>query len=67
MSSWVFIVIRDNIVEQTRGFDDYWKGCAFTDNHIRYIDSQMIEKDMPAYNRGEFYKKDNLTIGLYKT
>jgi hypothetical protein len=66
MSSWVFIVVRDNLVEQTRLFADFWVGCAFADNFIRSIDKSMVDRDMPAYNRGEFYKKDNLSVGLYK-
>ena len=67
MSSWVFIVVRNNVVEQTRAFADFWKGCAFTDNFIRSIDSSMTDKSMPAYNRGEFYNKENLSVGLYKS
>jgi lipopolysaccharide biosynthesis protein len=66
MSSWVFIVVRNNVVEQTRLFADFWVGCAFTDNFIRSIDKSMTDKTMPAYNRGEFYKKDDLSVGLYK-
>lgn len=67
MSNWTFIVVRDNMVEQTKNFDDFWKGCAFTDNFIRSIDRSMTNKDMPAYNRGEFYSKENLSVGLYKS
>jgi hypothetical protein len=66
MSSWVFIVVRNNLVEQTKLFADFWVGCAFADNFIRSIDKSMVDSDMPAYNRGEFYKKDNLSVGLYK-
>ena len=66
MSSWVFIVVRNNVVEQVRGFHDFWIGCAFTDNFIRSIDPSMTDKEMPAYNRGETYKKDDLTVGMYK-
>lgn len=62
--NWTFIVVRDNIVEQTKVFDDFWKGCEYTDNFIRSIDPNM--PDMPSYNRGEYYRDNDLTVGLYK-
>ena len=61
--NWTFIVIRDNTVEQIKSFSDFWAGCEYTDNFIRSIDPDMT--DMPAYNRGEHYHKDDLTVGLY--
>ena len=61
--NWTFLVIRDNSVEQIRSFSDFWAGCEYTDNFIRSIDPNMV--DMPAYNRGEHYHRDDLTVGLY--
>lgn len=62
--NWVFVVVRDNCVEQIKTFDNFWIGQKFTDSFISKIDPKL--KDMPAYNRGENYKNENLTIGLYK-
>ena len=62
--NWVFIVCRNNSVEQVRTFKDFWEGAAFTDNFIKRIEPGV--GDLPAYNRGESYKNDDLTVGLYK-
>jgi hypothetical protein len=65
---WVFIVIRDNTVEKIKFFDDFWKGADFTDQFISMIDPTLKERNggFPAYNRGEYYTMDTLTIGLFK-
>jgi len=67
---WTFIVVRDNSIEQVRTFSDFWAGCDYTDNFISKVDPDFADgtskKPFPAYNRGESYRKDNLTIGLYK-
>jgi hypothetical protein len=67
--SWTFVVVRDNTVEQTKVFEDFWAGAEFTDAFIKNVDSEMpdVSKGFPAYNRGEYYKKDNLSVGLYKS
>ena len=66
--SWTFVVVRDNSVEQTKIFSDFWEGCSYTDDFIRKVDDNFANGSIgfPAYNRGEYYKKDDLTIGLYK-
>lgn len=63
--NWIFIVCRENNIEQTKVFKDFWDGAKFTDNFISSIDESV--KDFPAYNRNENYRNGNLTIGLYKS
>lgn len=67
--NWTFVVVRNNIVEQTKSFRDFWEGCSHTDDFIRHIDNNYANGSIafPAYNRGEFYNKDSLTVGLYKS
>lgn len=62
--NWIFIVCRDNSVEQVKTFKDFWEGANFTDNFIKRIEPGV--GDLPAYNRGENYKNGDLTVGLYK-
>lgn len=62
--NWVFIVTRDNVVEQVKVFKDFWEGANFADNFIKRIEPSL--PFFPAYNRGENYKNGNLTIGVYK-
>jgi len=68
MMNWSFIVVRNNVVEQTKTFSDFWEGAKHTDNFIAKIDENFGNGSLsfPAYNRGEFYRKDDLTVGLYK-
>ena len=61
---WIFIICRENSIEQVKIFNDYWEGAKFTDNIIQRLEPKL--SDLPAYNRGENYKNNNLTIGLYK-
>ena len=65
---WVFIVIRNNTVEKVKFFEDFWEGADFTDQFITMIDPTINERNggLPAYNRGESYKTDDLTIGLFR-
>lgn len=63
--NWVFIVIRDNTVEQVKVFKDFWEGATFTDNFIKRVEPDLSY--LPAYNRGESYSNGNLTIGLYSS
>lgn len=68
--NWVFVVVRDNSVEQTRSFDDFWTGAEFTDAFIKNLDPDTFGPNslgFPAYNRGEYYRKNDLTVGLYKS
>ena len=64
MMSWVFIVIRDCNVEQVKIFKDFWEGSEYADNFIKRIEPGLAF--YPAYNRDEYYRNDNLTVGLYK-
>lgn len=65
--SWIFVVVRDNSVEQTRYFKDFFNGQIFTDNFIKQIDPEFTSNNLPDYIKNEYYKKDNLTIGLYQS
>lgn len=64
--NWTFIVVRDNIVEQAKTFSDFWEGCKHTDAFIKAIDPNF-HGNFPIYNRNENYRKDDLTVGLYKS
>lgn len=72
--NWTFVVVRNNLVEQIKVFSDFWKGAEYTDNFIRSIDDDFANKNeepvsflgFPAYNRNEYYRKNDLTVGLYK-
>jgi hypothetical protein len=61
--NWAFIVIRDNKVEQIKIFNEFWSGCKYADDFIRNIDPNIVF--LPAYNRGENYKGENFSVGLY--
>lgn len=61
--NWAFIVVRDNSVEQVKIFNDFWEGCKHTDDFIKSIDPNI--EMLPAYNRGQNYKNENLSVGLY--
>lgn len=61
--NWIFIVCRDNSVEQVKVFKDFWEGATFTDNFIKRVEPGV--GSLPAYNRGENYKNNDLTVGLY--
>lgn len=60
---WIFVCVRNNCVEKIRGFADYAIGSNFTDSFIRSI-NPTIEKT-PIYYEGEFYKDEDVTVGLY--
>jgi len=63
--NWTFIVVRNNVVEQVRTFDDFSKGVKFTNDFIKSIDPNF-HGDFPIYNHDENYRNGDLTIGLYK-
>jgi hypothetical protein len=62
--NWVFIVARNNSIEQVKMFKDYWSGASYTDSFIRNINPNMV--DTPFYNRNESYVENDLSVGLYK-
>lgn len=66
--SWTFIVVRDNSVERVKTFTDFWEGASYTDDFIRHIDDNFANGSVtfPAYNRNEFYRHNDLSVGLYK-
>ena len=33
--NWVFVVVRNNSVEQVKVFKDFWEGANFADNFIK--------------------------------
>jgi hypothetical protein len=61
---WVFVVTRENRVEQTKIFNDFWEGCKFVDEFIKNIEPSI--QDFPVYQRGEFYNNGEICVGLYK-
>jgi hypothetical protein len=63
--TWIFIVSRNSCIERVKTFNDYWEGSKFTDKFIYGIDPNIVT--YPSYNRDENYRKDDLTIGLYKS
>ena len=63
--NWIFIAVRNSSVEQTKVFSDFWEGAEYADNFIKRIDLDF-HGNFPAYNRNEYYRRDDLTVGLYK-
>lgn len=61
--NWIFIVCRNNTVERSKIFKDFWSGASFTDAFILNINPMA---NTPEYNKGEYYRDDELTVGLYK-
>lgn len=62
---WTVIMTRDNIVEHSRVFHNYWHGANYADTLIqKYFPDQT---DFPSYHKGERFEKDGLIIGVYKS
>jgi len=61
---WAFIVCRENCVEHFKFFDDYFEGEQYANEFIKKINPEIT--DMPRYRQNEFFRNDNLTVGLYK-
>lgn len=61
---WAFIVCRDNCVETIKLFEAYFEGEKYSDIFIRGVDPNL--KEMPKYRQNEFFKNEELSIGLYK-
>ena len=62
--TWAFLVIRDNAVANIKGFSDYWEASKFADSYIKNNLGVDIET-YPAYNKGENYSKENISVGVY--
>ena len=62
---WVFVVVKDNLVEKTTVFDDYFEGELHTNEFLRLACG--VEEDFPEYRKGISYKsQDGLSVGYYK-
>jgi hypothetical protein len=65
MMRWVFVVVKDNLVEKTKVFDDYFEGELHTNEFLRLACG--VEEDFPEYRKGVSYKsQDGLSVGYYK-
>lgn len=64
MTSWVFLVVKENIVTNIKGFSNYWDAAKFADSYIKNSLGVAMEK-YPSYNKGENYIQDNISIGVY--
>lgn len=69
MKRWVFIAVRDNVVESVKVFDNYKLGSNYTNDFILSIvtERHKFMSYYPIYMLGEFFEDedDNLKIGLY--
>lgn len=61
---WAFIVCRENSVDRVRIFEDYFEGEQFANNFISQINPDI--KEFPKYRQSEFYRNDDISIGLYR-
>lgn len=62
--SYVFIVVRDGVVETVKVFKDASDAVPFTDNFIMNIDKTIVFATLPRYSDNESYSKDGLSISL---
>jgi hypothetical protein len=63
--NYVFIVVRNNVVETVKVFTEMTDAIMFTDNFIMECDKAIRVGDLPKYHSGESYSKDGLTVGLH--
>jgi hypothetical protein len=63
--NYVFVVVRNNVVENLVVFKDASEAVPYTDNFIMNIDKTITFANLPRYSNNESYSKDGLTIGLY--
>ena len=63
--SYVFIVVRDGVVETVKVFKDASDAVPYTDNFIMNVDNSITFANLPRYSDNESYSKDGLTISLY--
>jgi hypothetical protein len=62
--NYVFIVMRNNVVETVKVFKDASDAVPYTDNFIMNIDKTITFANLPRYSDNESYSKDGLTISL---
>ena len=62
--SYVFIVVRDGVVETVKVFKDASEAVPYTDNFIMNIDKTIVFANLPCYSVNESYSKNGLTISL---
>jgi len=63
--SYVFVVVRDGVVETVKVFKDASEAVPYADNFIMNIDKTITFANLPRYSNNESYSKDGLTISLY--
>jgi len=63
--NYVFVAMRNNVIEQLKVFKDASDAVPFTDNFIMNCDDTIKWDNLPRYSDNEVYSKDGLTIGLY--
>lgn len=63
--NYVFIVVRNNVIENLVVFKDASEAVPYTDNFIMKIDNSVTWANLPKYSEQQVYSKDGLTIGLY--
>jgi hypothetical protein len=63
--NYVFIVMRNNVIEDIKVFKDASDAVPYTDNFIMNVDNSITFANLPRYSDNESYSKDGLTIGLY--
>lgn len=61
---WAFVVCRENSVETVKFFDDYFEGENYANEFISELNPEI--KDFPRYRQNEFYRNDDLSVGLYR-
>lgn len=64
---WAFIIVRNNVVEKVKIFDDYFVGETYINEYLR-IAFGVNEVDFPEYRKGECYSSEcnGVKAGLYK-
>lgn len=62
--NYVFIVVRNNVVENVVVFKDASDAVPYTDNFIMNVDNTITAANLPRYSNNENYSKDGLTISL---
>jgi hypothetical protein len=62
--NYVFIVMRNNVIEDIKVFKDASDAVPYTDNFIMNIDKTIVFANLPRYSDNESYSKDGLTISL---
>jgi hypothetical protein len=63
--NYVFIVMRNNVIEDIKVFKDASDAVPYTDNFIMNVDKTITFANLPRYSDNESYSKDGLTISLY--